>query len=140
MLRDAKEERKRSLETFCTKKYRDSKDGGVPSRRNFLTQIMKKQRLYDKDAKASRPVTLSDTFLIRVGIYESLNTYMTHRSRRQEFLVTNKTFLADLLNHPSLSCLQDMIDALGEDDDKDDENTSEDEILTHPRHLFIEGT
>ena len=57
---------------------------------------------------------------------------MTHRSRRQEFLVTNKNFLTDLLNHPSLSCLQDVIDTLG-DDDHDGEN----EMLTHPRHLTL---
>ena len=62
----------------------------------FDTNHEETTTVIDNDEKASRPVTLSDTFLIRVGVYESLNTYMTHRSRRQEFLVTNKTFLADL--------------------------------------------
>ena len=149
----ANEERKKSLETFCTKRHKDTKDGGVPSRKNFITPTMQKQRLYVisslpshmkvtrrlehryEDEEIPKPVTLSDTFLIRVGVYESLSTYMTHRSRRQEFLVTNKNFLTDLLNHPSLSCLQDEIDTLG-DDDHDEEN----EMLTHPRHLYIEGT
>jgi len=132
VLKKVKETKEKVLKTFCCTKSSLGDDNRVVSRTNFLTPAMKRQRLIEDD-QHSEKITTSDTFLIRVAVYQSLNTYNLHRSRRQEFLVTNNNYLSDLLDHPSLSCLQDEIDGLG------DEDEDEDEMLTNPRHLFIEG-